>query len=501
MNPGDGETAEITTRGDARMSAARSAGILLHPTSLPGPHGIGELGPEALRFVEFLEAAGQRLWQVLPPGPTGPGGSPYSSGSAFAGNPLLISTDRLMRDGLLPDDTPRLPEGPADFRTVSPRKAKLLREAFGRAKPDRKAREFEEEHQGWLEDWALYAALKDRFGGASWTSWSPELARREPVALGRASRDLAAEMEFHRFVQHRFFQDWLKIREAANGAGIEVLGDMPIFVAHDSADVWANRELFRLEESGEPSVVAGVPPDYFSATGQRWGNPLYDWERIKESGYGWWISRMRMALTLFDAVRVDHFRGFEAYWEIPADDPATEGRWVKGPGRSLFETLRKALGGLPVIAEDLGDITPEVHALREEVGLPGMKVIQFGFSDPSNPYLPHNYRGEDWVVYTGTHDNDTTAGWWTGADRATKSFARRYLGKRRPTTWDFIRLAYASTAERAIVPMQDVLDLGSESRMNTPGVPEGNWSWRMSDAALSPELAAKLRGMAQTYGR
>ncbi len=491
----------MTTTDTKKLHPVRSAGILLHPTSLPGPYGIGELGSEALEFVDFLKESGQRLWQILPLSPTGGDGSPYSSYSAFAGNPLLISTERLVKDGLV-SNVEESPDGPVDYPAVISAKTKLLREAYGNAKPGKRFEAFVEEQQGWLEDYALYVALKGEYGGRPWNEWDEDLVKREPEALERASRELAAEIRFHQFVQYLFFSHWSDVKDAANEAGIAVIGDIPIFVSHDSADVWAQQDIFFLGDSGGPTVVAGVPPDYFSETGQLWGNPLYDWERMNKDGYSWWTARMRMALTLYDAVRIDHFRGFEAYWEIPADaETAKEGRWVEGPGKDVFEAFQAGLGELPIIAEDLGDITPEVEALRDGLGLPGMKVLQFGFSDPDNHFLPHNYRGENWIVYTGTHDNDTTLGWWRSADPGSRAFARRYLGKEYVSVWDFIRLAYASVAEKAVVPMQDLLELGSEHRMNTPASVEGNWSWRLEKSALTPELAEHLRSLAKTYGR
>jgi len=483
----------------------RSAGILLHPTSLPGPYGIGELGSEAFRFVEFMKQGGQKIWQVLPLGPPDAGGSPYSSYSAFAGNPLLISTERLLEEGLLKTAGTEKSHEPVDYPAVSASKTKLLHEAHGRAKLGKEFKRFREEHGHWLRDYALYAALKERFSDEPWSRWERSLARREPGALRRAGTELAEEIEYHEFVQFLFFSQWKSVKQAANEAGIEVIGDLPIFVSHDSTDVWANQDLFYLDESGEPTVLSGVPPDYFSETGQLWGNPLYRWDRMRADGYSWWVERMRMALTLCDAVRVDHFRGFEAYWEIQAgEETAKNGQWIEGPGLDLFETLRSKLGTageLPLITEDLGDITPQVHALRKKAGLPGMKVLQFGFSGPDNPFLPHNYEGADYVVYTGTHDNDTTAGWWRSATQEERILARRYLGREHTSVWDFIRLAYLSTADRAIVPMQDVLGLGSETRMNTPGTPSGNWGWRMEASALTPELAGRLRSLAEIYGR
>ena len=390
------------------MDTSRSAGILLHPTSLPGPHGIGELGPEALRFVEFLKEAGQRLWQVLPLGPTGPEGSPYSAYSAFAGNPLLISTDRLLDDGLLePNGVPeRAPTGPVDYGAVDARKKEMLRRAYANAKAGKGLgkgfERFREEERGWLEDYALYAALKEKFGGEPWVRWEKELVRRDPAALKKAREELSDGVLRHEFVQYLFYEHYGTVKKAANEAGVEVVGDLPIFVSHDSADVWANQRLFYLDDEGNPTVVAGVPPDYFSETGQLWGNPLYRWDVMEEEGYAWWISRLSQALTLYDATRIDHFRGFESYWEVPATaETAKEGRWVEGPGPKLFRALSDGLGnddGLPLIAEDLGIITPPVEELRDAAGLPGMKVLQFAFSDPENPYLPHNFRGVNLVA-------------------------------------------------------------------------------------------------------
>jgi 4-alpha-glucanotransferase len=483
------------------MKLERTAGLLLHPTSLPNAHGVGELGPEALRFVGLLREAGQGLWQMLPLNPTGPDGSPYSSPSAFAGNPLLVSTERLVEDGLVRRPR-RLPVRPVDYPGATRRKEELLREAYSNAVLGEKFEEFREKEAGWLGDWALYAALKERFGGKPWAKWDEPLARRELGALEEARKKLAEEVRYHEFVQFLLDRHYATVRKEAEEAGVKVLGDLPIFVSQDSADVWANRNLFHLDEAGRPTVVAGVPPDYFSETGQLWGNPLYRWDRMQQEGYAWWTERMRRSLRLYDAVRIDHFRGLQAYWEVPADaETAKEGRWIEGPGEALFRALARALGDLPIVAEDLGDITHDVHALREGVGLPGMKVIQFGFSDPENPYLPHNYRDANFVVYTGTHDNDTASGWWEGLDREQKRFARRYLGRRAPKAWDFIRLAYASVAAWAIVPVQDVLELGSEARMNTPGVAAGNWRWRLEGFEGLEERAAALRELAGTYGR
>jgi 4-alpha-glucanotransferase len=477
----------------------RSSGVLLHPTSLPGPYGIGELGTEAFEFVGFLRDAGQSLWQILPLNPTDAGGSPYSSPSAFAGNPLVASTERLASDGLLDAPSPE-EAGPVDYASVVPKKMRRLREAHARWNPGEAFEEFREANRFWLEDYALFAAIKEKLE-IPWNEWPEELSKRKPDALKRARRELDEAIRFHEFAQFRFFDDWRRVKEAANEAGISIIGDIPIFISHDSADVWSNRELFFLDGSGSPTVVAGVPPDYFSETGQLWGNPLYRWQRMRKDGYAWWTARIKHALSMCDALRLDHFRGFEAYWEIPAeDDTAVNGRWVEGPGKVLFESLRSSLGELPLIAEDLGDITPEVVKLRETLGLPGMKVLQFGFSHPENHFLPHNYEGGNWVAYTGTHDNDTTAGWWRNADDDTRRFARRYLGKEYVEARDLVRLAYSSTARWAVIPMQDLLGLGSETRMNTPGTVEGNWRWRMERGA-SPALAARSREMSEVYGR
>ena len=467
----------------------RRAGILLHPTSLPGEGGFGELGPEADRFVEFLREAGQRSWQMLPLNPPDGAGSPYSSDSAFAGSPSLISTERLIRDGLVRRDE------------VSGGKESLLRAAFARRGETEELAAFREENRDWLADYALYRALRRKFG-RPWNRWPRALARREAGALDQARRELAEEVEFAEFVQYLFDEHWGGVRRRANRAGIEVIGDIPIFVSHDSADVWANQHLFRLDESGEPSVTAGVPPDYFSGEGQLWGNPIYDWRRMAEEGYEWWTRRVRRALALYDTARIDHFRGFVAHWEVPAGArTAAEGEWAAGPGAELFEAIKDEVGELPFVAEDLGEITPDVEALRDGLGLPGMDVLQFAFSGPDSEFLPHNHRHANRAVYTGTHDNDTTAGWWRSAPEKERGFARRYLGREFVSVRDFVRLAYASSAQRAIIPMQDHLGLGSEARMNTPGTTGGNWRWRMNREDMGTDLASRIRELARTYGR
>jgi 4-alpha-glucanotransferase len=506
------------------MQHPRTSGILLHPTSLPGRFGIGELGPEALRFAEFLAAAGQRLWQVLPLGPTGYGDSPYQCFSAFAGNPLLVSLDLLEAEGLLMPadlaDTPIFPETEVDYGPVIDFKRSALARAFSRfrdvAGPEQREafERFSREQAAWLDDFALFMAVKSAHAGVAWTEWDREIAARRPEALEKWKREKADEIEATRFTQYLFFHQWAELRRHCHARHIRIMGDVPIFVAHDSADVWAHPELFQLDEAGRPTVVAGVPPDYFSSTGQLWGNPLYRGDELARTGYAWWIDRVRSTLSVVDLIRLDHFRGFEASWEIPASAPtAATGQWVKGPGAALFEALRGALRELPIVAENLGVITPEVEALRERFGFPGMAILQFAFGgDPqSSTFIPHNHT-RDRVVYTGTHDNDTVLGWWTSGIgdstrtpeevEAEREFARRYMhSDGKEIHWDFIRTLLGSVAELAIVPLQDVLGLGSEARMNVPARPRGNWRWRFTAGALTPEIRQRLREMTETYGR
>ena len=508
------------------MKRRRTSGILLHPTSLPGPFGIGDLGPEAHRFVDFLAGARQGLWQVLPLGPTGYGDSPYQCFSAFAGNPLLVSPEDLLKEGWLAaadlEGPPRFPERRVDFEAVSRFRLALLERAFLRfeataSKGERSGlRSFCRARRAWLEDYALFAALKDANGGRPWPLWGRDFARRRPAALARARKELAREIRLWKFVQYQFFKQWAALRRHCHERGLRIMGDLPIFVAHDSADVWANPGLFHLGEDGAPTHIAGVPPDYFSATGQRWGNPLYRWAVLRKTGYRWWIERFRATLAFIDAVRVDHFRGFEAYWEIPAREPtAVKGRWVRGPGAAFFRAIEGVLGRLPIVAENLGVITPEVEAIRERFGFPGMAILQFAFgTDPQSPsFRPHNY-GRDLVVYTGTHDNDTTVGWWTsaGAGDSTRTAAevegerdrcRRYLAfsDDREVHWAFIRAVLASVADTAIIPLQDALGLGSEARMNVPGQPSGNWRWRFEACQLTDEVRGRLAEMSLLYDR
>jgi 4-alpha-glucanotransferase len=506
------------------VAAARVAGILLHPTSLPGPYGIGELGPEAFAFLDFLQATGQSLWQVLPLGPTGFGDSPYSSFSAFAGNPLLISLDRLAEQGLLDAGelarSPAFPKHTVDFGGVREHRRPLLVKAFEafEKKADAARRDafdaFVMQHAAWLADFALFAALKRANRGAAWNSWERALVERQPAALEEARRELAHDVREAEFEQFLFFEQWAAVRQAARERGIRIMGDVPIFVAHDSADVWAHPDIFHLGRDGAPAFQAGVPPDYFSATGQLWGNPLYRWDALARTGYAWWIDRMRATFELVDLVRLDHFRGFEAYWEVPGGAAtAVDGRWVKGPGAAFFEALRAALGEREIVAEDLGLITPEVEALRDGLGLPGMAILQFAFGSDAhgNGFLPHNYPRRK-VVYTGTHDNDTVVGWWragVGASTRTEAEVERereralaYVGgDGSEIHWDFIRTLFVSVADTAIVPLQDVLGRGSEARMNLPGRGHGNWGWRYDAEALTPTLRKRLKAITDGSGR
>ncbi|OYT72065.1 MAG: 4-alpha-glucanotransferase [Chloracidobacterium sp. CP2_5A] len=502
----------------------RACGLLLHPTSLPGPDGIGALDGNLEGFLDFLAAAGQSYWQILPLAPTGYGDSPYAGLSAFAGNPLLIPAESLVELGLVPQerlrDCPSFPADRVDYGAVIPWKRALLAEAFERFAASAPAawrtdfQAFCAAEADWLNDYAQFCALKDAHGGRPWSDWPAALRDRDPAALAAAMRELGPAAASHQFRQWLFFRQWQRAREACRKRGIRVIGDAPIFVAYDSADVWANRGLFKLDAEGRPTRVAGVPPDYFSATGQLWGNPLYDWRRMAEDGFAWWLSRLRHLFRLVDIVRLDHFRGFAACWEIPAAAPtAATGKWVKTPGRKLFAAMKKTFGALPIIAEDLGVITPDVTALRDDFGFPGMRVLQFAFSgDPKNQDLPHNYVTNA-VVYTGTHDNDTTVGWYAsrpgvGSTREAadiereRAFCRAYLNSDGAEIhWDFIRAAYASVAHTAIVPLQDALGLGSEGRMNLPASERGNWSWRCKLEDFTAASAARLRELARLYGR
>ena len=493
------------------MNLPRSSGILLHPTSLPNRYGIGDLGKSAYDFVGFLHESGCKFWQILPLGPTGYGDSPYQSFSTFAGNPYLINPDFLLEEGLLhPNDLKEDlndPGGFVDYGRVIGWKLNLLEKAFARFVRDpglarRDFDSFREKNSDWLEDYALFSAIKEAKGGGSWAGWHASLRNREEESLDRARKDLRVAIDRYVFYQFLFFRQWDALREYANAKNIQIIGDIPIFVSYDSSDVWANPELFFLDEEKKLIVVAGVPPDYFSKTGQLWGNPLYDWKKHKERNYAWWVKRMRAVLSMVDIVRLDHFRGFAGYWEIPAENETAEnGRWVPGPSTDLFTTLKAELGNLPIIAEDLGEITPDVFALRDEFNLPGMKVLQFGFSDDSNPFLPHHYP-ENCVAYTGTHDNDTARGWYESASEHEKDFARRYLSvDGSDFSWDLIRSLWHSKANLVLTPMQDLLSLGTEARMNFPGRLGGNWAWRMSENALNDELLGKLKKLNQSTNR
>lgn len=497
------------------MKFSRSSGMLLHPTSLPSRWGIGDFGASAYTFVDFLVATGQQLWQVMPLGPTGYGDSPYQSFSAFAGNPLLISIDQLHADGLLTDadlaNTPHFPDTHVDYGNVIPFKINLLRRAFERfnANASSDLRQaitaFRAHNYLWLDDYALFAALKDAHNGAVWHEWEPAIAQRDPDAIVEWMSKLSDQIQFRAFVQMQFFNQWENLKRYANERGIQIIGDIPIFVAYDSADVWSNPHIFSLDEDGLPTVVAGVPPDYFSTTGQLWGNPLYRWDVLEEREFSWWVERFRAMLTMFDIVRLDHFRGFAAYWEVPAsEETAINGRWVVGPGAALFKQVQQELGDLPIIAEDLGLITADVEELRDKLGFPGMKVLQFAFGEGAEqPYLPHNYE-RNCVVYSGTHDNDTTLGWWQhGASDTEQHNVQVYVGRDgSDISWDFIRLALASVADMAVIPLQDVFNMGNEARMNIPGQAGGNWGWRYTADLLDNQHAVdRLKTMTELYGR
>jgi 4-alpha-glucanotransferase len=497
------------------MSSERISGVLLHVTSLPSLGGVGDFGPAAYGFVDFLAAAKQRLWQVLPLSPTGYGSSPYSALSAFAGNPLLISLEFLARDGWIGWD--RLQglagrEGPCDFTQAVEQKLPLIEEAaanfLDRATgEDRQSfQRFCQDNISWLTDYAMYSVLRRRFAYATWNEWPAEFALRDSAALARLLNESGRELATEQVVQFFFHRQWTALRAYCGERKIRILGDVAIFVSYDSADVWTHPEIFELDDQRRPVRVSGVPPDYFSATGQRWGNPLYKWTLLEEHGFDWWVARIRRALTLYDEVRLDHFRGFEAYWSIPADEPtAIHGQWVKAPGQALFNRLKEIFGELPFIAEDLGLITKEVDELREFFGMPGMRILQFGFGDRgAHLYLPHRYV-ENTVVYTGTHDNNTTLGWWrdntTAEERANVQTYLHPIEHDGDIVWTMIKAAAGSVARTSIVPLQDILHLGSEARMNTPSSPTGNWTWRFAPGALHPDLAAKLAAIMEMTDR
>lgn len=495
------------------MTLPRKSGILLHPTSLPGPDGIGDLGPECYHWIDFLWESRCSLWQILPLGPTGYGDSPYQCFSAFAGNPYLISPTLLLEQRLLRRedflDRPEFPTDHVDFGIVIEWKTTILDRAFRNFKKSRSLKlrqsyqQFCAEHSDWLEDFSLFMAIKEVHGGGSWDNWPENLRLRQAATLNQFKSAQSNTIEKHKFRQFLFFSQWNNVKEYAQQRGIQIIGDIPIFIAYDSADVWANPELFHLGKDSRPTRVAGVPPDYFSPTGQLWGNPLYRWSVHKKQGFSWWIKRFKAVLKTVDIVRLDHFRGFAGYWEIPAGMPTAEiGRWVKGPGKSFLKAIYHAFNGLPIIAEDLGLITPDVIELRDSFNLPGMKILQFGFSDtPDNPFLPHNYP-VNCVAYTGTHDNDTSLGWFESAPEAEKDLCRRYLARSGENiTFDLIRELWKSPAAFAICPLQDFLGLGTEARMNYPGRSAGNWCWRYLPSSINSELRDRIRELNYLYSR
>ena len=496
----------------------RASGVLLHPTALPGKRGIGSLGREASAFVDWLADAGQRYWQICPLVPTGYGDSPYQGFSAFAGNPNLIDLDELIDLDLLEKTDLRsfdgLPEDRVDFGTLIPLKKAALEAAWRRFQDGRGPNGMESEYAAfkakaayWLDDFALFMVLKDRHGGHPWNLWNEEFRLRTPEALESLAKDDAGNLESHRFFQFLFFRQWSALKKAAAAKGIGIIGDLPIFVSFDSSDCWANPGLFQLDSKRNPVRVAGVPPDYFSKTGQLWGNPLYDWKAMQRNGFAWWISVLRDKLNQYDVLRIDHFRGFSAFWSVPfGEKTAVNGKWVPAPGRALFEEVRKQLGDIPIIAEDLGVITDDVVELIDRCGFPGMKVLQFAFdSSEENDYLPHNY-GNHCLVYTGTHDNDTSAGWYDSAPESDRRTAREYLGLDedaggKDAAAAMVRAALASVADVAVTPLQDILELGSEARFNTPGTLGGNWTWRAPSGSFGAAEAARLRKLTEIYGR
>lgn len=495
------------------MKFNRASGILLHPTSLPGRYGIGDLGPQAHQWIKFLSDSGCSLWQVLPLGPTGYGDSPYQCFSAFAGNPYLVSPELLIEENLVhPNDLvehPHFSDNRVDFGSVINWKLGLLDRAYNQFENNHNPAirqdfdAFSSSNADWLNDYALFMALKEAHGGNPWVTWGSELRDREPSAIEGATLKYQVAIQRQKFRQFLFFRQWEGLRQAAHQAGISIIGDIPIFVAHDSADVWANPELFYLDQQGNPSVVAGVPPDYFSLTGQLWGNPLYRWDVHDARHFSWWISRMRAVLSTVDIVRLDHFRGFAAYWEVSGTAKTAEkGRWVPAPGKQFLKALRHELSDLPIIAEDLGVITPDVVELREHFDLPGMKILQFAFAaGPEEPFLPHNYPA-NCVVYTGTHDNDTVLGWYKRVGEEEKDFYRRYLARDGSTvSWDLIRASWASVAVFALAPMQDFLALDNSARMNYPGNPSGNWTWRLPADAMDERLSNRITEINYLYGR
>lgn len=495
------------------MRFQRASGILLHPTSLPGEFGIGDLGTQAFEFVDFLARAGQTYWQILPLGPTGHGNSPYSAYSAFAGNTLLISPEKLVTDNLFAlsdlEKVPVLDRNRVDFEKVRVWKTELLAKAFEnfRASPHLSLNhEFDyfcQVNSWWLDDYALFRVLKESTGQKPWFEWASPLKLRDKDAIQKISSQMSREISAEKFSQYLFFSQWLAVKQYANEKRIKIIGDIPIFVALDAADVWCNQSKFKLNKDGSPKVVAGVPPDYFSKTGQLWGNPIYDWDAMRLDNFGWWTARISFVLDTVDIVRLDHFIGFLRNWEVPGTEKTAEkGKWMDVPGHQLFSVLTQRLGELLMIAEDLGAMTPEVENLRDTFGLPGMRILQYAFGDDANNRdLPHNYI-QNCVAYTGTHDNDTTVGWYKSAAKNVRTHCRKYLmSSGREIHWDMIRAIFASVADTAILPLQDVLGLNSKARMNTPATSSGNWQWRLNKEDLTDKAAEKLRDLAETYGR
>jgi 4-alpha-glucanotransferase len=499
------------------MPFPRASGILLHPTSFPSRFGIGDFGFEAYRFVDFLTESRQQLWQILPLGPTGDGNSPYASYSAMAGNPLLISPERLQKKGLLAkesvDECSTSFAETVDFSQVIQTKIPMLQEACKNFKASsisleqQEFLEFCQRQAYWLDDYALFMALKDAHGGASWNTWETAIAHRTPEAIEQWQQRLAENIFYYKYLQFEFFCQWSELKRYANQRGIQIIGDIAIYVAHDSADVWAHPENFCLnKQTGEPALMSGTPPDYFSTTGQLWGNPVYDWSQLQQQNFKWWVQRFQSILNYVDVIRIDHFRGFQAFWAVKqGETTAINGKWIEAPGEIFFEVLKQNLGKLPIIAEDLGEITPEVYALRDRFEFPGMKILQFAFGEGVQAdarFLPFNYQPNS-VVYTGTHDNDTILGWFNQLLPQTREQVLRYLGctSQWGIHWDVIRLALSSVANQAIIPLQDVLGLGTEARMNFPGKSAGNWGWRYQSTALTSEVCNRLKTITETYGR
>ncbi|MBF2026075.1 MAG: 4-alpha-glucanotransferase [Oscillatoriales cyanobacterium C42_A2020_001] len=496
------------------MLFTRCSGVLLHPTSFPGRYGIGDLGHHAFQFIDFLAHSQQRLWQVLPLGPTGLENSPYMCFSAMAGNPLLISPEQLYKDGFLEaNDFDNLPTFTSDrihFNQVTRVKYPLFHKAYERFQINATSNQrhaFEQfchEKAEWLEDFALFMAIKRYKQGISWSSWEPELAEREATAIAACRETLSAQIQFEKFLQFEFFRQWSEVKKYANTYGVQIIGDIPIYVAHDSADVWANPKNFCLNpDTHQPALLAGTPPDFFSQTGQLWGNPVYDWNYLQQSDFQWWVQRFQAMLDYVDVIRIDHFPGFAHFWAIPENETdARKGKWISAPGEQFFQTLEQKLDTLPILAEDLGIITPDVEALRDKYQFPGMKILHFAFADPASPYLPFKYQ-PNCVVYTGTHDNDTTVGWFNSLGKEEQQNVLKYLGctSSDGIHWDLIRLIFSSIANLAIVPLQDILGLDSDARMNTPGKQQGNWEWRYEENALTDEICDRLKDMTEFFYR